>query len=315
MLSEDPLIAHADWSKHAAKRWMTVIPPGGPVQAPEPVGPPETLIARLLARAGGAGVALGLDCPLGLPRAYARLHATAPDFPAFLRALAPGAAFLDVAAHLDEVSAARPFYPARGVLGMTRLSHARALGLADAAALCRACDCATAERPAGAPLFWTLGANQSGKAAISAWTELVGPALRGGARLWPFDGDFRALLAPGAVVIAETYPAEAMRHLGVVMGGSKRRQADRAACAAALLAAMQRLGVAAEARLLTVLQGGFGGDSAGEDRFDSLLGALCVLGVVRGHRPDGVPGDVWLRRWEGWVLGQTSLPVPLREAQ
>ena len=303
------LIAHADWSKHAAKRWMTVIPPGGPVLPPEPVGPPETLVARLLARAGGAGVALGLDCPLGLPRAYARLHATAPDFPSFLRALAPDAPFLDVAGRLDEVSAARPFYPARGVLGMTRLAHAHALGLADAACLCRACDRATAERPAGAPLFWTLGANQSGKAAISAWAELVGPALREGARLWPFDGCFRALLEQGAVVMAETYPAEAMRHLCVSMGGSKRRQTDRAACGAALLAAMQRLEASADSRLLAALQDGFGADAAGEDRFDSLLGALCVLGVAVGFRPDGVPADPWLRRWEGWVLGQTSLPL------
>ena len=258
-------------------------------------------------------MALGLDCPLGLPRAYARLHATARDFPSFLRALTPGAAFLDVAAHLDEVSAARPFYPARGALGMTRLSHARALGLADAPALCRACDRATAERPAGAPLFWTLGANQSGKAAISAWRDLVGPALRHGALLWPFDGDFRALLSPDTVAIAETYPAEAMRHLDVTLRGSKRRQADRATCAPALLAAMRRLGAAADARLQAALQDGFGADAAGEDRFDSLLGALCVLGVVSGHRPDGIPQDawlhdVWLRRWEGWVLGQTSLP-------
>ncbi len=304
-----PLIAHADWSKHAAKRWMTMIQPDGLVHAPEPVGPPETLIARLSAVAANTGVALGLDCPLGLPRAYVRLHATVPDFPSFLRALAPGSAFLDVAAHLDEVSASRPFYPARGVLGMTRLSHARALGLPDAAALCRLCDRATAERPAGAPLFWTLGANQSGKAAISAWRELVGPALRAGALLWPFDGDLRALVAPGAVVIAETYPAEAMRHLGVTLRGSKRRQADRAACAQALHAAMLHLGAVADPHLQASLQDGFGSDAAGEDRFDSLLGALCVMGVVSGHRPDGTPDDPWLQRWEGWVLGQTSLPA------
>ncbi len=300
-----PLIAHADWSKHAAKRWMTVIQPDNLVLAPEPVGPPETLVARLQARARGAGVALGLDCPLGLPRAYASRHATAADFPGFLRALAPDAPFLDVAARLDEISPARPFYPARGVRGMTRLSHALALGLPDAAALCRACDLATADRPAGAPLFWTLGANQSGKAAISAWRDLVGPALRGGALLWPFDGGLRALLAPGAVAIAETYPAEAMRHLGVAMRGSKRRQADRAACAPALHAALQKLGAAADGPLRMAIADGFGPDSAGEDRFDCLLGALCVLGVVSGHRADSVPDDIWLWRWEGWVLGQS----------
>ena len=306
-----PLIGHADWSKHAAKRWMTLILPSGRVQAPEPVGPPETLFARLLARAGGAPVALGLDCPLGLPCGYAQRHVHAADFPAFLRALPDDAAFLEVASSLDEVSPARPFYPARGARGMTRLSHAQALGLADAAALSRLCDRATAERPAGAPVFWTLGANQSGKAAISAWRELVGPALLRGApvRLWPFDGPFRALLSPGTVAVAETYPAEAMRHLGVGMRGSKRRQADRAACAAALLAAIQRLGAEAGRALRAALQDGFGADAAGEDRIDSLLGALCVLGVVRGYRPDTAPGDPCILRWEGWVLGQTALPA------
>jgi hypothetical protein len=35
-----------------------------------------------------------------------------------------------------------------------------------------------------------------------------------------------------------------------------------------------------------------------------VLGLLCVLNVLAGRRPDGVPGDPWVRRWEGWVLGQ-----------
>jgi hypothetical protein len=25
-------------------------------------------------------------------------------------------------------------------------------------------------------------------------------------------------------------------------------------------------------------------------------------------RPDFIPADPWVRRWEGWVLGQTALP-------
>ena len=62
-------------------------------------------------------------------------------------------------------------------------------------------------------------------------------------RLWPFAGAFRALLAPGAVALAETYPAEALRHLGIRLKGSKRRQADRAAVADQLRAAMAALAV------------------------------------------------------------------------
>jgi hypothetical protein len=191
---------------------------------------------------------------------------------------------------------------------MTRLSHALALGLADAQALSRACDRATGERPAGAPLFWTLGANQSGKAAISAWQTLILPGLAGGMRLWPFEGAFRALLAPGCVALAETYPAEALRHLGIRLRGSKRRQADRRVAADALLAAMGAQGAVPDDTMLHAVVDGFGGDASGEDRFDSVLGVLCVLNVLAGNRPDTAPDDPWIQRWEGWVLGQTALP-------
>ncbi len=262
--------------------------------------------------ASGAPVALGIDCPIGLPRAYAALHADTPDFPSFLRALPDTGPFWEAARAIDEVLPARPFYPARGERGMTRLAHATALGLADAAALCRACDLATAERPAGAPVFWTLGANQSGKAAIAAWRDLLKPALGGEnpPRLWPFEGTLNALLRPGASVVAETYPAEALRQLGLVPAGSKRRQSDRAAYAPALRAAMARLGAATDPAAAEALASGFGADAAAEDRFDSFLGALCVLSVATGRRPDFIPQDAWVRRWEGWVLGQTALPVP-----
>ena len=39
-----------------------------------------------------------------------------------------------------------------------------------------------------------------------------------------------------------------------------------------------------------------------------VLGLLGVVSVLDGHRPDFVPDDPALHRWEGWVLGQTSLP-------
>jgi hypothetical protein len=292
---------------------MTLIRPaatGWRIAAPEKVGDPATLIDRLRAIANGAAVALGIDCPIGLPRAYAAAQGGAADFPSFLRALPGDGRFWEVAGTLAEISLARPFYPVHGVRGMTRLAHAVALGLPDAAALCRACDQATAERPAGAPVFWTLGANQSGKAAISAWRDVLGPALRGTRppTLWPFDGSFAALLRPGAVAVAETYPAEALRQLGLVPFGSKRRQTDRARYAPALHAAMTRLDVTPEPAAAVCIANGFGADECGEDRFDCFLGALCVLSVATGAREDFVPDDTWIMRWEGWVLGQTSLP-------
>jgi hypothetical protein len=195
---------------------------------------------------------------------------------------------------------------------MTRAAHAAALGLATAAGLSRLCDRATAIRPAGAPLFWTLGANQTGKAAISAWRDWLVPALAAPdpPALWPFEGDFVPLLAARRTVIAETYPAEVMRHLGLRLAGSKRRQPDRAALAPALRAAMRRLSVTPDPALAAAIADGFGPTPDGEDRFDSVIGVLGVINVLAGHRPGGIPPDPWLRRWEGWVLGQTDLPRP-----
>lgn len=306
------IAAHADWSTDPRKRWATVArrgPRGWQAEAPRLVGDPAAFVAALLAE--GAPLALGLDVPLGVPRGFAADRPEAGFVP-FLRGLAARPGFFQVASHLHEVSRARPFYPARGVKGMTRAAHAAALGLADARALSRLCDRATAERPAGAPVFWTLGANQSGKAAIAAWRDWLAPALVAGAPydLWPFGGALHRLLSPGRAAIAEVYPAEALRHCGLVLRGSKRVQADRAVLAPALLDVMGSRHVAPAAALRAGVLDGFGADAAGEDRFDSVIGLLGLIGVLDGLRPDFVPAEDAIRHWEGWVLGQTALPRP-----
>ncbi len=308
------LAAHADWSVDPRKRWVAIArrtADGWRLGAPRLVGDVAGFPDALIRAAKGGAVALGVDLPVGVPRAYAAGLAEA-DFPSFLAGTASRPDFYRVCETLAEVGPDRPFYPARGRKGMTRAAHAAALGLPpDGRALSRLCDRATAERPAGAPVFWTLGANQSGKAAMAAWRDLLLPAVTGGGRirLWPFDGPFRALLAPGHIALAETYPAEALRHLSVRLRGSKRRQADRRAVAEAMHAAMSRLGVRPDAAMVAAVEDGFGADSAGEDRFDCTLGVLCVINVLAGHRPDTAPDDPWVRRWEGWVLGQTALPA------
>jgi hypothetical protein len=283
------------------------------LKAPRLVGDVATFLDRLVQEAGGGAVALGADLPIGLPRAYAATR-TEADFMSFLRGVRGLPDFFTVCATLEDIAPARPFYPARGVAGMTRLAHALALGLSDASALSRACDRATAERPAGAPLFWTLGANQSGKAAIAAWQQMILPALadQNTLRLWPFEGAFRSLLAPGTVALAETYPAEALRHLGIRLRGSKRRHADRCATAGALMTAMDQQSATPDDAMRQAILDGFGADASGEDRFDSVLGVLCVLNVLAGNRPDTAPPDPWIQRWEGWVLGQTALPREIK---
>jgi hypothetical protein len=304
------IAAHADWSLDPRKRWVTLAQRQGGVwqaSAPRLVGDPAALAAALIAEGGPA--ALGLDLPLGVPRGFAE---TRPEqgFPAFLVGLVGNPDFFAVSPTLETVSPTRPFYPARGIKGMTRAAHAAALGLTDASGLSRVCDRATAERPAGAPVFWTLGANQSGKAAISAWRDWLAPALAAGAplRLWPFAGVLHDLLRPGQLALAEVYPAESLRHLGLKLAGSKRAEAPRRALAPALRDAMAALCVTPDATLAEMIQAGFGTDAAGEDRFDSLIGLLGLIGVIDGKRPDFIPEDPMIRAWEGWVLGQTALP-------
>lgn len=313
--SESGMIAaHADWSIDPRKRWVAVAgrtQRGWRMAAPCPAWPDAAFLSTLVAMGRGAPVALGVDLPLGLPRAFAP-HAGAEDFPAFLRGLdRPGwERFFEVAPTLSDISDRRPFYPARGARGMTRLSHAARLGFADASGLSRACDRATIERPAGAPLFWTLGANQSGKAAIAAWRGVLLPALRSGAdiALWPFQGGLLDLLSPGRVVLAETYPAEALRHLGLRLRGSKRTAAGRASVMAGLAAAMHDARIRPAAALAAMMKDGFGTDAAGEDRFDCVIGLMTVIAVLDGRRADFIPEDPMIRRWEGWVLGQQALP-------
>ncbi len=307
------IAAHADWAVDPRKRWVCVARRTGrgwAVEAPCPVGDPTAFAAAMTAE--GTPACLGLDLPLGLPRAYAQRRAEA-GFVAFLAARAGDTAFFEVNGALETVCDARPFYPARPAKGMTRLGHALALDLGGAHGLSRLCDRATALRPAGAPLFWTLGANQSGKAAIAAWRDWLAPALAAGApyALWPFDGPLASLLAPGRLVLAEVYPAEALRQLGLRMPGSKRSHAARASLAPDLLAVAQAMGANPARGLVGMAEAGFGTDAAGEDRLDCVLGLLALLAVLDGARADFVPDDPWVRRWEGWVLGQAELPNPV----
>ena len=304
------MVAHADWSMHPAKRWAVLARrgvDGWRMEAPRPVGDPAQLARELLAP--GEPAALGLDVPLGLPRGFAR-HRAEADFPAFLAARTADARFFTVHDDLAEVTPQAPFYPRRPVKGVSRAAHAAALGLAGPAALNRWCDAATALRPAGAPVFWTLGANQSGKAAIAAWRDWLAPALASGAPfdLWPFAGPLASLLRPGRLALAEVYPAEALRQLGLRLPGSKRATDARRALAGPLRAAMRRLRAIPTPEMLAGIETGFGTDAAGEDRLDCTLGALNMIAVIEGARADTIPDDPWVRRWEGWVLGQAELP-------
>jgi len=314
-VSGPALVAHADWSVDAKKRWMAVAVQQEDLwhaAAPEPVGEPSNLLPRLHDRASGGGVLAGFDFPIGLPAAYAR-RTRIEDFPGFLKRLGAESAFWRVCRTADEIDLARPFYPDRpgGTSQEHLMSH---LNLRPIDQLRRRCELPSHGRRAACPLFWTLGGNQVGKAAISGWRDFIAPALADKAHemsLWPFDGELTGLLRPGRAVIAETYPAEFYRHLEIAFGGKdngKRNQAARRRNAEPLLAGAKAAGLVLEPETESQLRDGFGPRKSGEDPFDAMVGLVGMLNVLAGRCPLWEPTDPVLRRVEGWIFGQAAPP-------
>jgi|tagenome__1003787_1003787.scaffolds.fasta_scaffold20853082_2 hypothetical protein len=231
------------------------------------------------------------------------------DFPSALLEFGTGQwdAFYSVADLPSELSLRRPFYPRRSSAEARQAHLLSAHAAASIGELRRRCEHATSGRGAACALFWTLGGNQVGKAAIAGWQEVIAPARRRGARLWPFDGELQELAATNGLVLAETYPAEAYGHVGIRFsaGQSKRRQDDRASQSRAILKWAERSGVRLSPKMADMVQGGFGEDSAGEDRFDAALGLCGMIEVAKGRRPDA-PRVPEVRQWEGWILGQAA---------
>ncbi len=321
------VIAHADWSLDAKKRWVAraVYEGDGHYRAfvPEPVGKLSLFLDGLQGCARRSGpLFVGFDFPLGLPRAYAR-RTGIDDFRGFLSTLDrnPWRQFFSVAEHPEDISPTRPFYPAKvGKRGTVARHHLlQGLGLDSHQDLLRVCDRASPARPAACAIFWTLGPQQVGKAAIVGWRDLLIPALVGrqDLALWPFDGELDALLARHDIVAAESYPAEVYGHLGLWPGGgrrpgagrrreSKRLQAARAGSGSRLLEVAGGLGLRLEPSLRAASADGFGPAPDGEDPCDATVGLLGMVNVVLGRRSPGTPCDPEIRRIEGWILGQEA---------
>jgi hypothetical protein len=301
------VVAHADWSMHPGKRWLAraILQPSGSylALAPEPVGALEDLFARLAGGGSGDGaVLLGVDFPIGLPKAYAKC-AGIDDFVEHLAQFDDH--FYAVARQPSEICITRPFYPYSGGRKGTvsRQQLLEGLALVGTGGLHRRCE----QLANASPLFWTLGAKQVGRAAISGWRDLLAPALREGLDLaiWPFQGRLGRLLADHRYVVAETYPAEIYRHLKLPPI-SKRRQASRWNCGSALLAFAHHAQIEVDPLLETEICDGFGSTADGEDRFDATVGLFGMLNVVLGHRATGEPDDPSITRIEGWILGRSA---------
>jgi hypothetical protein len=302
------LVAHADWSIRPNKRWLAVatLQPNRSYRAhaSRTVGPLETFWERFGRQAGSGPALLGFDFPIGLPRAYAE-RAGIADFVVALKEL--DERFYTVAGRQDEICLGRPFYPMRPG-GCRRQQLLDGLGLGSWSDLLRRCERPAASGPAACAVFWTLGGQQVGKAAISGWRDLLVPALRKGPdlALWPFQGSLDELLARHRFVVAETYPAQFYRHLGLDLKGGKGSQAVRWSNAAALFAWAETAGVCLDPALVDEIEDGFGPGGSGDDRFDAVVGLFGILDVALDRRSSGAPEDPIVHRVEGWILGQSA---------
>ena len=207
----------------------------------------------------------------------------------------------------EEISLHRPFYPRVSSRNAKQVHLLKALRVDNIDALRRVCERRTPTRNAACSLFWTLGKNQVGKAAISGWQSVLQPARRKGARLWPFDGELLTLSQDRRLVICETYPAEAYGQVGVRFAPrtSKQRQTDRRATTASLMSRSFKYGIQFSDEMRDALADGFGSAKSGEDPFDAALGLLGMIEVVDGRRA-AAPTPLEAGASEGWILGQAA---------
>lgn len=183
---------HADWSIGPEKRWALFAvskDEGWLVKKPFLVPPSKQLLDFLFSVAERTPVLSGFDFPIGLPEAYVSRTGLS-GFTAALLEFGRGrwASFFDVCEIADEISIERPFYPRRSSSAAKQHHLVQVHGVSSIDDLRRRCERQTADRRAACSIFWTLGGNQVGKAAIAGWREIVAPARLRGAHLWPFDG-------------------------------------------------------------------------------------------------------------------------------
>jgi len=313
------LVAHADWGSDPKKRWMAfaVRQKDGDYLAHSPklVGDLNKLIECLRVCSGGATIMIGFDFPIGLPRQYAE-KVKVDNFLELLPQLGEGEwrQFYCVSEKPDEINLKRPFYPMRpGGTSHEDLKQGLEMNITD---LRRECEREVRKegkliRRAASPLFWTLGGQQVGKAAIIGWREVLSPALKkGDVAIWPFSGHLVDLVKRSGVVITETYPAEFYTHFGeglLGIGKSKRNQGHRKLGSGLLLSWAENYHIKLDRDLRENILDGFGPTYNGEDQFDATVGLFGMLDVLLSEKPFYDPEDRIIESVEGWIFGQERI--------
>jgi hypothetical protein len=306
-------IVHCDWSTNAKKRWIAqadLVDGHFKVTAPRLAPQLPNFFGSLRTGLGQTDrLLVGFDFPIGLPAAYSR----AANIALFLDALPKFGAgawsmFYIKCGVAGEISLHRPFYPRscphKG--GALKVHLSSGLGIS-AQDLLRECEIRTLARRTACMLFWTLGPNQAGTAAIKGWEELLAPAVRyTEIGIWPFQGNLKALLDRTNTVVAETYPAESYGHLGFPDHWTgKTDQTERRNISPVILNWAKKRSVHFDDQTVQQVRDGFGPSRNGEDPFDALIGLCSMLEIALGHRTEGAPPEE-KRLVEGWILGQSQ---------
>jgi len=310
LVNKPTLVYHADWGSKPSKRWCATATLGtdGRYTAlePTPVGDLTVLITNFGDEAGEPGIVFaGFDFPIGVPTHYAK-RAGISSFRGILPQLGQGIwqDFYSVCEKGEDISAQRPFYPQGAYKGRLKVDLFQGHGASSIEPLLRLCERGGNGQKQACCLFWTLGGNQVGKAALIGWRDVLAPALqdRGNVLLWPFDGSLQSLFVPGALVVAETYPAECYGWFSDRPLGSKGDPENRKRFSSLLLAWAGINNVIIDDCLRQEMLDGF--LTGNDDAFDAVAGLFGMLKVCLGQRPSGEPDDKPIRDVEGWILGR-----------
>lgn len=304
------IVAHADWGTDEKKRWVAKAGLNSAgryvASAPTTVGDLDAFVPNLRKEVGETGCALlGFDFPIGVSAFYAH-KARICSFKQLLPQLGRGewAGFYRVCDEAEEISLRRPFYPNGGYnRRRTQADLFYALGAASMEPLFRRCERGGKGTKRGCCLFWTLGGNQVGKAAICGWRDVLGPALRAECpvSIWPFDGSLESLLMRGSIVVAETYPAECYSWFSDKPLGKKSDEQNRQRFGESLLRWADE-NIVVEDGLRKEILGGF--PHGQDDAFDAIVGLFGMLKVCLGQHSPGMPNERVIRDIEGWILGR-----------
>jgi hypothetical protein len=305
-LTKPTVVYHADWGGKQKKRWCAGAGLGTDGSytafAPKVVGNLGSLLEQLRTVAGDTRCAFArFDFPIGVPEFYAT-QAGISSFRALLPKLGcdEWKDFYSVCDDSGHISVQRPSTPDRKYKRRRKEDLFRGHGVKDVLPLLRRCKRGGDGRRQACSLFWTLGCNQVGKAAIICWRDVLASALEN-ITLWSFDGPLSSLLMPGCIVVAETYPAECNRWFPGQPLGSKRNQDDRKKFGASLLRWVDAQSVTLKDGIREEIQGGF--PDGEDDAFDAVVGLFGMLQVCLRQRE---PSERVIRDIEGWILGRES---------